>query len=144
MLLAACGGGDDGDGEDSNGGGNSTPEPTGCAGNVNVTLKDFAVSVDHASAAAGDVTFCVDSVGPTTHEFKVVKSDGDPGSFALEQPMRQKVDESAIEVVGAIPPMRTTDDVQTLTITLEAGSYVLMCNVPTHYMLGMRTAFTVE
>jgi uncharacterized cupredoxin-like copper-binding protein len=30
-----------------------------------------------------------------------------------------------------------------LTIDLDAGSYVLICNVAGHYRQGMRTSFTV-
>jgi uncharacterized cupredoxin-like copper-binding protein len=31
----------------------------------------------------------------------------------------------------------------TITIDLEAGHYVFMCNLPAHYGLGMHTDFTV-
>ena len=31
-----------------------------------------------------------------------------------------------------------------LVLDLPAGHYVLICNVPGHYQLGMRTALTVE
>ena len=30
-----------------------------------------------------------------------------------------------------------------LTVDLEAGSYVLVCNIPAHYRQGMSTPFTV-
>jgi hypothetical protein len=43
-------------------------------------------------------------------------------------------------------------DIATLTISLDAGSYVLICNIVedegdetiVHYQQGMRTGFTVE
>ena len=31
-----------------------------------------------------------------------------------------------------------------VTAELEAGSYVLICNIPTHYEGGMYTTFTVQ
>jgi uncharacterized cupredoxin-like copper-binding protein len=31
----------------------------------------------------------------------------------------------------------------TLTTRLEAGSYILLCNLPTHYQQGMHAGFTV-
>ena len=34
--------------------------------------------------------------------------------------------------------------VATITANLEAGSYVILCNVSGHYQLGMRAAFKVE
>ena len=33
---------------------------------------------------------------------------------------------------------------QTLTVDLDAGPYVLFCNLPTHYSQGMHAAFTVS
>jgi len=32
----------------------------------------------------------------------------------------------------------------TLSVTLEPGKYVFVCNLPTHYKLGMRAGFTVS
>jgi uncharacterized cupredoxin-like copper-binding protein len=32
----------------------------------------------------------------------------------------------------------------TLTTDLKAGSYVIICNLPTHYESGMHAAFTVD
>jgi uncharacterized cupredoxin-like copper-binding protein len=36
------------------------------------------------------------------------------------------------------------DKTETLSATLEPGKYVFVCNLPTHYKLGMRAAFTVS
>ena len=33
---------------------------------------------------------------------------------------------------------------QSLTVNLDAGSYVLICNLPGHYAQGMHAGFTVE
>ena len=32
----------------------------------------------------------------------------------------------------------------TLSLILAPGSYVLMCNQPAHYLIGMHTAFTIN
>ena len=32
---------------------------------------------------------------------------------------------------------------QSLDVSLKAGSYVIICNLPGHYASGMHTAFTV-
>lgn len=150
VALAACGGGDDGggggDGETAASGGGDTPVIAACSG-VIVTLSNFQIDLDASSVAAGDVTFCVDNLGPTTHEFKVVRSELEINKLPMAQPLNAAIDESLVdelEVVGKVAPMRTTDDVQSLTVSLEAGTYYLLCNVPSHYQLGMRTAFTVE
>ncbi len=52
----------------------------------------------------------------------------------------------AIDEIPEFPPGET----QSLTLDLEAGNYVLICNIYTeseqesHYQEGMRVAFTVE
>lgn len=135
---------------------------TGCAGGggtaegggetVQVTLQEFAVLPAQDSASAGEVTFDVENTGPEdNHELVVIATDLAPD--ALPTTSEGAVDEEGegIEVIGEIeefPPGET----RTKTFDLEAGSYVLICNVveehegetDAHYQMGMRTAFTVE
>jgi len=53
------------------------------------------------------------------------------------------VEEGEVDVVGKIPEF-AAGRTQEATLTLAAGKYVLFCNVPGHYVSGMRTSFTVE
>jgi len=117
---------------------------------VNVTLVEWGVVVDDSSVPAGDVTFAVTNDGPDdVHEFVVMKTDLDPA--ALPTDATGKVDEAGgdMEVIDEIEDM-AVGDAQELTVTLEAGSYVLLCNIysadegEAHYTMGMWTAFTVE
>ena len=50
---------------------------------------------------------------------------------------------SDVDLVAEIEefPASTT---QQLTLNLSAGGYVLICNIPGHYDLGMRAGFTVN
>lgn len=113
-------------------------------GGVNVGLHDpaFAVTANPESAEAGEVTFNVTNEGTIIHNLRVIKTDLDPESLPLDASGFQ-VDEDQLEVVGHIAefPSGTTE---TLAVTLEAGKYVLICNVATHYDQGMHAAFTVE
>ena len=133
--LGACGGGDGG----------------GEEGAVHVTLQEFAVVPDSDSTEAGDVTFDVTNEGPDdTHEFVVIRTDLAPD--ALPTSADGSVDEEGegVEVVDELEDVEVGDS-RDLTIDLDAGSYVLICNVveedegktEAHYKLGMRTAFTV-
>lgn len=125
-----------------------TPSPA--ASTVNVTLQEWAVVVDDSSAPAGEVTFAVANDGPDeVHEFVIIRTDLDPG--ALPTDATGAVDEAGgdMEVIDEIEDI-AVGDAQELTVTLEAGNYVLLCNIyeadmgHVHYVLGMRTAFTVE
>jgi uncharacterized cupredoxin-like copper-binding protein len=125
----------------------------GCGGggeDVSVTLQEFAVGTDPASASAGSVTFNIENKGPDdTHEFVVIRTDLDPTELPTEE--NGSVDETGagIEVVDEVEEI-PVGDTPTLTVDLTAGSYVLICNIfdedenEAHYQEGMRTGFTVS
>jgi len=120
----------------------------GCSGDeettVDVTVQEFAVIPAESSAPAGDVT-------DDTHEFVVFKTDLAPD--ALPTAADGSVDEEGegVELIDEIEDI-AVGDTPTLTVTLDAGSYVFICNIVeeeggetiAHYQQGMRVAFTVE
>jgi len=119
---------------------------------VDVTVQEFAVVPAASSAPAGDVTFNVTNEGPDdTHEFVVFKTDLAPD--ALPTAADGSVDEGGegVELIGEIEDI-AVGDTPTLTVALDAGSYVFICNIVeeeggetiVHYQQGMRVAFTVE
>jgi uncharacterized cupredoxin-like copper-binding protein len=109
-------------------------------GGIAVTEQDFSISTSPSTAAAGDVTFTITNNGPSTHEFVIVKSDEDPGSFEVGDD--GTVPEDSLDVVDEQEDVAPST-APTLTTNLEAGSYVLMCNISGHYAQGMHTGFTV-
>ena len=128
----------------------ATTGSTGDGGNVAVTLQEFAIAAAPASAAAGSVTFDVNNVGPNDdHEFVVIKTDLGPTELPVDD--KGVVDEegAGIEPVDEIEDI-AVGDTPSLTVDLEAGSYVLICNIysedeqEAHYSEGMRIGFTVE
>ncbi len=127
LGLGACG--DDDEGE-------------GAGATVDVTLRDFEIELGETSAPAGEVTFAVTNEGPSVHEFVVFQTDlasedlptDDDGNVAESEDF-DPVDEIEDIEDGAEP---------TLTVDLEAGSYVVICNIPGHYANGMYAAFTVR
>jgi uncharacterized cupredoxin-like copper-binding protein len=148
LVLTAC----------SSGGGTSISEPAGsapaagspAAGAVAVTLQEWAVLPAATSAAAGDVTFQVSNTGPEdVHEFVVLKTDLDAAALPTDD--TGAVDEAGegIEVVDEIEDIPVGES-QDLMVSLEAGKYVLLCNIysedeqEAHYELGMRTNFAVN
>lgn len=143
-LAVACGGGDD-----------SAPTtaaaPTTAttaaaaddhdeAAEIDVTLTEFAIALDGSSAHAGDVTFVVSNGGAAPHELAVIRTDLAPDALPTAAGL---VDEGQVEVLGRTAQLGggATEDV---TFALSSGSYVLICNIPAHYDLGMRVAFTVD
>ena len=109
-------------------------------GGVSATEKDFSIDLASSSAPAGSVTFNISNEGPSAHEFVIVKTDDAPDALPVKD---NTVEEDKVDVVDEaedIAPSTTA----TLTTDLEAGSYVIICNIPTHYGLGMHAAFTVS
>ena len=110
------------------------------SGGVSATEKDFEIDLATSSAPAGSVTFNISNEGPSTHEFVIVQTDDAPDALPTKN---GTVDEENLTVVDEqedIAPSTTA----TLTTNLDAGSYVIICNIPGHYEAGMHTAFTVS
>ena len=141
-LVAACGGDDD----DDDTGAISTPvaseddDHEDPATTVSVGLDDFSVSPDVASVPHGEITFAAQNVGGTPHELVVVKTDLAADQLPVDG---AEVDESQLEVVVRISDIAAGQSIAE-TADLEPGSYVLICNVPGHYALGMTAGFTLE
>jgi len=113
---------------------------------VDVVLSDFSIAADPSSVPAGDVVFNAKNDSATeAHELVVVKSDVAHDAFPAKADTPTQADEDAAgEVIGEIEP----DDLPaqasaSATFNLSPGKYVLLCNVPGHYQLGMSLAFTV-
>lgn len=107
---------------------------------VGVTLKDFGVAAAQASAPAGSVTFAVLNSGAIPHELVVVKSD--LATDKLPQFEQKLVDEKQVQVISKTVPLDAGKK-QELTTTLQPGKYILICNVASHYVSGMYSAFEV-
>jgi uncharacterized cupredoxin-like copper-binding protein len=106
-----------------------------------VTLQDFKIRLDRTSAPAGKVSFDVENKGPSTHEFVVFKTDLAPD--ALPTDANGEVDEhgKGVETVDEIEDIEK-GATPSLDVDLEAGTYVVICNLPAHYRQGMRAGFT--
>ncbi len=135
----------------------SSDETTGAGstpGAVDVTVHEFEVvpesTSESTSESSGDITFTVTNTGPDdVHEFVVVKTDLAPD--ALPTDSNGAVDETGV----GIEPVDEIEDIavgatESVTVNLEAGNYVLMCNIydkaekEAHYQMGMRTGFSVS
>src|SRR4029453_625430 len=123
LVTAGCSSDDDGGGGGRRAGLTDTPGP------------------DRASA--GDVTFDVTNDADQTHEFVVFQTDLAPDQLPTDD--GGDVDEAGegVELVDEIEDIEG-GSTQSLTVNLDTGSYVLICNLPGHYAQGMHTGFTVS
>jgi len=117
---------------------------------VDVTLQEFAVLPAESSAPTGSVTFDVTNTGPDdVHEFVVISTDLAPDALPTDELGAVEETGEGMEVVDEIEDI-AVGSTQSVTVDLESGPYVLICNIydesekEAHYSEGMRTAFTVE
>lgn len=138
MLTASACSSDEGDSGD---GGGST---------VAVTLQEFAIGATPATMPAGSVTFEATNEGPEDeHELVVIRTDLAPSELPTNADGSVDEEGEGVEALDEIEEF-AVGETQSLTLDLEAGSYVLICNIYTaeeqesHYQEGMRLGFTVE
>lgn len=111
----------------------------GATGDVVVTMKDFSLAATPATFSAGDITFGIQNDGPSAHEFVIIRTDDVPDALPVENGLIPEDQIDLVDEAEDIAPGTNTS----LSVNLEAGSYVLVCNLPTHYGAGMHAAFTV-
>jgi uncharacterized cupredoxin-like copper-binding protein len=114
---------------------------------VGVTLVDkgmqsMRMDLSPKQVKAGKVTFNVTNTSQTlVHEFVVVRADKPIEALPYNE-HENEVDESAVEVANEIDGLEPGKS-GTLTVKLEPGSYILLCNKAGHFKLGMVNRITV-
>ena len=143
VLIAACGASSTTSAPTAATNPTAGPGTGGTGAAINVTEADFKIEPSATTTAAGPVTFHITNSGTQAHEFVVVKTDKAadqlPTSSAGTEVEEDGAGLTVVDEAEDIAAGASTD----LNITLEAGHYVLLCNVPGHYALGMHVDFTV-
>ena len=85
---------------------------------VNVTLTEWQIALDVDSVPAGEVIFNISNSGNLEHNFYIQDVTGVDRIFIQTQ--------------------------ESLTVTLEPGTYNLYCDLEGHQEAGMETTFTVK
>jgi uncharacterized cupredoxin-like copper-binding protein len=119
LLLAGCGG----------------------PGGVTANLTDTGIQVAPSTATAGDITFHIKNTSASeVHEFVVLQTD--LGADQLPMDADGNVEEDKLTSMGEKGDIAAGQGAD-LALKLPAGHYMLICNLPGHYKLGMHTSFTV-
>ena len=100
------------------------------------TGDELYMTVSPESVAAGPVTFTVSNVGKKKHEMVALKTDT---PFDQLDVTNHEVSEDTRAGEAEVEAGAT----KSVTLDLEPGKYVLVCNLEKHYENGMRAAFTV-
>ena len=134
FALAACG---DEEGEDTT---------------LDVTLREFSIEPSVSTVPKGAVTFDLENEGPDLeHELYILRTDFAPDELPAKDDGTVDLGAAGINESGHVNKF-DTDRRSSGIFTLDAGAYVLICNLKdevdgedvAHYSAGMRVAFTVD
>jgi uncharacterized cupredoxin-like copper-binding protein len=110
------------------------------ATNITATLSEYSIELSAATAPAGMVTFTVNNAGTMIHEFVVLQTDVQAADLPVAN---GEVNEDDFTSMGEVADLEA-DASGTMTATLAAGHYAIICNLPGHVSQGMAIDFTVE
>ena len=106
---------------------------------VDLTLQEFAI-IATPSSVPDDV-----------HEVVIIKTDLALADLPIDKDGAAIEDAEGLDAIDEVEDLEV-GDTQDLTVDLEAGSYVLVCNIvqtepdgslEAHFKMGMSTTFTV-
>jgi len=108
---------------------------------IHVRLTDNTIQLDADTAKAGKVTFAVNNAanGNTEHELVVLRTDMDDAHLPVH---KAQVTESRFKKMGEVEDL-APGSTKRLSLKLAPGRYVLICNRPGHYQMGMHTSFVI-
>ncbi len=112
---------------------------TGGGTQIATTLEDGAIVFDRAEVPAGTVTFVIENRGTMVHEVEVF-AGATPG---LQLPVVAGVaDTTGLTLIDEVEDI-VVGTTTSLTVDLEPGTYLVICNLPGHYALGMTIELVV-
>jgi len=118
---------------------NSAAEaPTGSQ--VVAELADYKITVNVPSVKAGAIKIGVRNLGAMEHSFQVLKTDIPPDKLPVDGASAKAKEDGKVGEIASIPAGKSS----AVTLDLAPGKYVFICNIASHYQLGMHTGFTVD
>ena len=103
-------------------------------------LADYKITLTAPSVKAGTIKIGVRNLGTMEHSFQVLKTDLPPDKLPVDGASAKAKEDGKVGEIPSIPAGKSA----AVTIDLTPGKYVFICNVASHYQLGMHTGFTVE
>jgi len=109
----------------------------------NMPMAPMGIRVSSHTVAAGEVTFEVTNTSKQMVHEMVISPVKDMNTPLPYDKAGNKVDEDAAGHLGEVAELEPGKK-GALKLTLKPGRYLLYCNVPGHYALGMWTLLTVK
>lgn len=107
---------------------------------VSVELGEFTISITPRAVNTGEVTFRIRNGGAQSHDFLLISTEEPQDALHVENGVVVEEDYDILEHVHEID----VGAERSVSSTLEAGTYLIICNVPGHYGAGMHAALTAS
>jgi uncharacterized cupredoxin-like copper-binding protein len=125
FLVAAC----------------TTPAADAPSGSqVVAELSDYKITVNVPSIKAGKIKIGVRNLAVMEHSFEVLKTDLPQDKLPVDSASAKAKEDGKVGEIASIPAGKSA----AVTLDLTPGKYVFICNIASHYQLGMHTGFTVD
>ncbi len=124
-LVASCGG---------------APEAAPTDSQVVAEMTDYKITVNVPSAKAGKIKIGVRNLAAMEHSFEVIKTDLPQDKLPVDGASAKAKEDGKVGEIKSLPAGKSG----AVTLDLQPGKYVFMCNIAGHYQLGMHTGFTVD
>jgi len=122
----------------------STASSAATGTRVDVTMRDFHITVSRGSVPAGPVVLRVTNDGPSTHEINVDRSQYASGDLPLQHDgLTANEDATGLHRIDSIEQLNI-HETRDLVLDLQSGRYVLWCNLEGHYLGGMHATLDVR
>ena len=112
--------------------------PTGSQ--VVAELADSKITVNVQNVKAGTIKIGVRNLGTMEHSFVVLKTDVPQDKLPVDGASAKAKEDGKVGEIASIPAGKSA----AVTLELSPGKYVFICNIASHYQLGMHTGFTVD
>jgi uncharacterized cupredoxin-like copper-binding protein len=111
-------------------------------GSSTITAKEieWGIKTSKKTGHTGKITFAVHNAGKLKHQFIVLRTNLPANKLPLHGATVNL--KKAGKVLGTITLAPGKNG--RLSLTLKAGHYVLLCNLPAHYQAGQHAAFQVK
>jgi len=109
---------------------------------ADMSMATMGVSADPGTVPAGEVTFNVTNTSKDmVHEMIVAPVASTDTALPYDRES-MRVDEDAAGALGEVEELEP-GETGSLSLHLKTGTYLLFCNIPGHYQMGMWTLLNV-
>jgi uncharacterized cupredoxin-like copper-binding protein len=103
-------------------------------------LTDYKITVNVSSVKAGTIKIGVRNLGNMEHNFQILKTDLPQDKLPVDSGTAKAKEDGKVGEIQSIAVGKSA----AVTLDLAPGKYVFICNIASHYQLGMHIGFTVD